>query len=167
VSRALLVGLAACVLAAGCGGGSSSKPARAPARPAPRAGDVSVIRQWADTLRAGDTAGAARLFGVPVIVENGTPPQLLRSRGAVRAFNESLPCGARLLGTRRRDRYTIATFRLTNRPGGACGAGVGGTAATAFRLRGGRIVEWLRVPVGPGEPTPPTPPRLAPRTTVS
>ena len=162
-----LLGLAACVLVAGCGGGGSAKPARAPAGLAPRAGEVRVIRRWADTLRAGDTAGAARFFGVPLIVENGTPPQLLRSRAAVRAFNESLPCGARLLSTRRRDRYTIATFRLTNRPGGACGAGVGGTAATAFRLRGGRIVEWLRVPVGGGEPTPPSPPRLPPRTSVS
>ena len=112
-------------------------------------------------------AGTTRFFGLPVIVENGTPPQLLRSRAAVRAFNESLPCGARLLSTRRRDRYTIATFRLTDRPGGACGTGAGGTAATAFRLRRGRIVEWLRVPLGPGEPAPPSPPRPAPRTSVS
>ena len=91
-------------------------------------------------------------------MENGTPPRLLRSRAAVRAFNESLPCGARLLSTRRRDRYTIATFRLTERVGGDCGAGVGGTAATAFRLRGGKIVEWLRVPArgGPAGPPPKT-----------
>jgi len=112
-------------------------------------------------------AGATRLFGLPVIVENGTPPQVLSTRAAVRAFNESLPCGARLLSTRRRDRYTVATFRLTDRPGGACGTGAGGTAATAFRLRRGRIVEWLRVPLGAGEPAPPSPPRPAPRTSVS
>ena len=112
-------------------------------------------------------AGATRLFGLPVIVENGTPPQVLTTRTAVRAFNESLPCGARLLSTRRRDRYTVATFRLTDRRGGACGAGVGDKAATAFRLRGGRIVEWLRVPIGAGEPTVPSPPRPRPRTTIS
>ena len=169
MSRPLLLALSISALACGCGGGSSAKPAKAPTTkpPSVRSGDATVIRRWADTLRAGDIGGAARFFGLPVIVENGTPPQVLRSRAAVRAFNESLPCGARLLSTRRRDRYTIATFRLTDRPGGACGAGVGDTAATAFRLRRGRIVEWLRVPAGAGEPAPPSPPRLAPRTSVS
>jgi len=167
VSRPLPVALAVSILISGCGGGSAKPPkARTPRPPAP-AGDVSVIRRWADTLRAGDVAGATRLFGLPAIVENGTPPQVLTTRTAVRAFNESLPCGARLLSTRRRDRYTVATFRLTDRRGGACGAGVGDKAATAFRLRGGRIVEWLRVPIGAGEPTVPSPPRLPPRTTIS
>jgi hypothetical protein len=40
----------------------------------------------------------------------------------------------------------VATFRLTERPGeGVCGTGVGHTARTAFRIRHGRISEWLRV----------------------
>jgi hypothetical protein len=123
-------------------------------RPIPRnLDDVGVIRTWADTLRAGDPDSAARFFAVPVRIANGTPPLTLHSSLAVRAFNESLPCGARLLRTRRKGRYIVATFRLTNRPGGDCGSGVGDTAATAFRLRHGKIVEWLRVP---------TPPELGP-----
>jgi hypothetical protein len=116
-----------------------------------------VIRTWADTLRAGDVEAAARLFALPARVANGEPPLSLTTRAAVEAFNASLPCGARLVRTRRRGRYTIATFRLTERPGGDCGAGVGDIAATAFRLRGGKIVEWLRVRTSSDPAAPPPP----------
>jgi hypothetical protein len=164
--------LATTALLAGCGD-SATPPkradrARAPApRPAPRStrsSEADVIRRWSDTLRAGDVSGATRLFGLPAIVENGEPPRLLTTRAQVRAFNASLPCGARLLRTRRRGRYTVATFRLTERPGGGCGTGVGDTAETAFKVRRGRIVEWLRVPVGPRAPRPPS---LPPDTSTS
>jgi len=172
VQRGILLTLAAASLLAGCGGsdrpqgrGNHKPPPTSRAAPlSGPAGDVRVIRRWADTLRAGDVSGAARLFAVPAIVENGTPPQVLRSRREARAFNASLPCGARLLRTRRRDRYTVALFRLTERPGGSCGRGVGETAATAFRLRRGRIAEWLRVPAGAGVPQVPRPPAVSPPT---
>ena len=56
MNRPLLVALAVFILVSGCGGGSAKPPkARTPRPPAP-AGDVSVIRRWADTLRAGDVA---------------------------------------------------------------------------------------------------------------
>lgn len=161
MNRALvaLLGLAAAV--AGCGDSATSprrpaSAARAPAKTSGRSGDARVIRRWADTLRAGDVEAAARLFAVPVTVENGAPALRLTSSDEVVAFNRSLPCGARLLRTRRRGRYTVATFRLTERVGGDCGTGVGETAATAFRLRGGKIVAWLRVPT-PGRPAGPPP----------
>jgi SnoaL-like protein len=161
--RAAALTLLAPALAAGCGD-SAPKSARSPANasparkapPAARRSDASVIRTWSNTLRAGDIEGAARLFAVPVTVENGLPPQRLTTPAQVRAFNADLPCGARLLRTRRKGRYTIATFRLTERTGGNCGTGVGQTAATAFRLRDGKIVEWLRVPSGQ-KPTGPPP----------
>jgi hypothetical protein len=109
---------------------------------------------WSDQLRAGHVDAAARLFAVPAIVENGTPPLELSSRAAVLLFNRSLPCGARLLSTTRAGRYTVATFVLTNRPGGGgCRGGVGQRAATAFAIRGGKIAEWRRVPL-PSEPGP-------------
>jgi SnoaL-like domain len=117
--------------------------------------DAAVIRDWADTLRRGDVEGASRLFALPATVANGPPRQRLTTRAQVRAFNESLPCGARLLRTRRKGRYTVARFRLTERRGGDCGGGVGATAETAFRLRDGRIVEWLRVPTGDPPSGPP------------
>jgi SnoaL-like domain len=131
---------------AGCGGGHGGTPP-----------DAKVIRRWADTLRAGHVDAAARLFALPVTVANGTQPERLTTTDQVRAFNDSLPCGARLLRTRRKGRYTVATFRLTERAGGDCGGGVGETASTAFRLRDGKIVEWLRVPSAqPSGPPPGT-----------
>ena len=144
------------LLVAGCGD-SAPQDDRGPAHRAPphASPDAKVIRRWADTLRAGDIEGAARLFGVPATVANGESPQRLTTAAGILAFNASLPCGAHLLRTRRREGYTIATFRLTERRGGDCGAGVGDIAATAFKLRAGRIVEWLRVPTSSGPTAPP------------
>jgi hypothetical protein len=141
--------------AIGCGGGGSGKPEPTPAPPQVQTNnDAQVIRRWSDLLRHGHVDSASALFAVPATVANGTPPLRLASRGEVLAFNESLPCGARLLSTVRRKQYTIGTFRLTGRPGGGCGTGTGEKAATAFRIERGRIVEWLRVPI-PREPPPP------------
>jgi hypothetical protein len=139
-------------LLAGCsddGGGGRSAPG------GPHASDEQVIRAWSQALTEGDVAGAADLFAVPSTVANGTPPVRLTSRRLARGFNESLPCGARVLSTSRKGGYTVATFRLEDRPGGDCATGTGGEAATAFRIREGKIVEWRRVdvPRGPA-PTP-------------
>jgi hypothetical protein len=109
-----------------------------------------VIRAWADTLRHGDVAKAASYFALPALVENGTPPLRLTTRAQVRAFNASLPCGARLLRVHSASRYTTAVFRLTERPGpGRCGEGTGRTARTTFVVRNGKIREWRRVPDRP------------------
>jgi hypothetical protein len=158
---ALAVALSVAV--SGCS--SSSNPAPSPPpRPAPaRFSDAQLIQAWADELRAGHPVVAARRFGVPAIAQNGTKPILLRSRGDVVAFNDSLPCGARLLGTRRSGRYVIGTFRLTERPGGQCDGGTGAKAATAFRITGRRIVEWRRVPVPSGPNPAPAPDRQSSR----
>jgi hypothetical protein len=106
-----------------------------------------VIRAWADTLRHGQIRAAARFFALPTIVANGGDPLELKTRAEVRFFNATLPCGAVLVGTEHGPHgLVIATFRLTERPGeGVCGTGVGHTARTAFRIRHGRIREWLRV----------------------
>jgi hypothetical protein len=161
--------LAVALGAAGCGGGSShgSGPAapRDTRNPAPRAAsvaDVRVIRAWVDALRAGHPAAAAGYFAVPALVENGTPLIRLRTRAQVVLFNQALPCGARLLRTFALGRYVAATFVLTNRPGGSCGTGKGLQAATAFVIRGGRIVEWRRVPL-PSEQGAPPPAPAAPK----
>jgi limonene-1,2-epoxide hydrolase len=139
------------LLAAGCGGGDEP---RSPAQ-APRA--EAVVRAWADDLRRGDVEAASARFAVPALVSNGTPETRLATRDAVRSFNESLPCGARVTRTQRHHGLVIATFTLTERPGGDCGSGVGGTARTAFEVRDGRIVRWLRVPTGGDVPTPDLP----------
>lgn len=105
---------------------------------------VEVIDDWSRTLREGDVEGAAEYFGVPSVVQNGTPPIELRTREQVVAFNRALPCGAELLEATQEERFILATFELTERPGGGCGAGVGEEARTAFVILEGEIVEWRR-----------------------
>jgi hypothetical protein len=142
---------------------SQSAPAPVPIPPAnglPKpAGSAAaaVIRGWANALRHGHIAAASRYFALPTLVANGTGPIELRTRAAVRFFNETLPCGAVLIHTEPGAHGTIiATFRLTERPGpGVCGSGVGDTARTAFRIRSGHIVGWVRV--ADAAPAPGTP----------
>jgi hypothetical protein len=142
---AIAVAMAVVVGLGGCGGGDD----------APDRSADAVIRDWADTLRAGDVRGAAEFFALPSLVANGTPPVVLYTRSQVRRFNEALPCGARLLRTSSSAGFTTAVFRLTERPGpGRCGTGTGMTARTTFVVRDGKIREWRRVadspaPTGP------------------
>jgi hypothetical protein len=135
------------LLMVGCAdGGAPAENDRPASASPPEHRDAAVIRRWSNTLRAGDVRAAARLFAVPATVANGGAPQRLTTRESIRVFNESLPCGARLLRTRHKDGYTVATFRLTERRGADCGSGVGAVAATAFVVHRGRILEWLRLP---------------------
>ena len=151
------------VLAAGCGG-SSHHAARHPApsrRPAPahryaptHAASprlVAIVRAWSGALRGGHVRKASSYFGLPVLVQNGGDPLKLTTRAQVRAFNASLPCGARVKSSIAGSRYTVVTFVLTERKGSGsgCGSGTGQLAATAFAFRKRRIIEWRRVTVPP------------------
>ena len=83
-----------------------------------------MIDGWVTALRHGDANAAAGFFAIPSVAENG--PVLLRIRSTEDAvqFNESLPCGARLVRADSAGDFTTATFRLTERPGrGSCGPG--------------------------------------------
>jgi hypothetical protein len=169
VRRAAVLVLA--LAAAGCGsGGGSSDDARlelttpkemtepaadATATPAPDAAmkvgkgvtrrEAAVIRGWADTLRGGHVRKAARYFALPSVVENGTGKIRLSTRTQVEYFNELLTCGAKVVALKRtRQHRVLATFRLTDRPGGGCGGGTGHYAHTAFAIRNGLITQWLR-----------------------
>ena len=154
----LLAGLALVPSACGSGGRHLAKtppPPKRAATPTPppvpdrkpaAAADVAVIRGWADALRHGQLERAVRYFAIPSVVSNGTTPIRLTSRKDVRFFNRTLPCGAKVVKTEDTGAFVVATFRLTERPGpGVCGAGVGGTASTAFLIRRHRIVQWRRV----------------------
>jgi hypothetical protein len=144
-AAAAILGVAAALLVS-CGGGDESSE---PSLPAGHEG-LKVIEGWVETLAKGDVEGAAGYFALPSVVENGTAPLTLRSRADAIAFNDSLPCGAKLLRARPVDRFIAATFRLTERPGGDCGSGVGELARTAFVVRDGKIVQWRRLPNPPG-----------------
>jgi hypothetical protein len=113
----------------------------------PTHNEVSVIRGWADALRAGHVDAASRFFAIPAVVADGTNPQRsLHDLDAVRQFNRGLPCGAKLVNTKRgQGSFVVATFVLTERPGpGECGTGVDQRVATAFLIERHRIVQWLR-----------------------
>lgn len=131
------------------GGGSKSPPGRTGPI---TAGEKAVVRGWSDALRRGDVERAVGYWSVPAIASNGGDPVRLLTRGAVRVWNVSLPCGAKLESTERDSNYVLATFRLTERPGkGDCGSGVGNRVRTLFLLRDGKIIQWLRA----SDPRPP------------
>jgi hypothetical protein len=153
---------------AGCGGGDpldkhtpgvTPRPARtqagATATPTPPAKaadrvtreEIRVIRGWSEALRHGHVIRAARFFSRPAKVSNGTPPLELRTPEQLQAFNAALTCGAKLTRTQRAPHaFVYGVFKLTERPGGACGAGTGNEATVAFLVRHHHIEQWLRVP---------------------
>src|SRR4051812_25558635 len=76
-----------------------------------------VIKGWSDSLRRGKVNAASAYFKVPSLVANNTPdPVQLNSRDDVREFNRTLPCGAKLIRTRRSTNgFVVGIFRLTER----------------------------------------------------
>jgi hypothetical protein len=135
-------------------------PAKVPMRatgPADRA-SVRVIRRWLAALDRGDIRRAAHFFAIPSKFKNASTPVLTIDSEIERvAVNVSLTCGARAIRTGGAGRYTIVTFRLIERPGGSCGAGIGQTARGAIMVRRGRIREWYRLPDVAPDPTAPEP----------
>jgi hypothetical protein len=139
----------------GCGGSGSDSMstdgsnATTPGNADPA--DVAVIDGWVTSLRHGDVDAAAEYFAIPSVAENGPILVRIRSVDDARRFNESLPCGARLIRADSTGEFTTATFRLTERPGpGSCGPGTGGVAKTSFVIRDGKIAQWRRVGAGGG-----------------
>ena len=112
--------------------------------------EVAVIRGWSDALRTGHVKQAARFFAVGALVLDGTNPRRqLLDLEAIREFNRGLPCGAKLLQTKRGEGlFVIATFRLTQRtgPGARPCTGEGELAETIFLIEKRRIVQWLLQP---------------------
>ena len=137
----------------GCGGGDATEP-RTTVPGDSDAADVAVIEGWSRTLREGNVEEAAEFFALQSVAENGPAVVEIDDRADARLFNASLPCGARLIRATREGDFTVATFRLSERPGpGVCGAGSGDEARTAFVIEDDEIVEWRRVGVG-GEQAP-------------
>jgi limonene-1,2-epoxide hydrolase len=144
----LLTPVFALLLLGGCGGGerdATGNAATAAADPA----DLEVIEGWVGALSEGDVEAAADYFAIPSTAENGPVLTKIESLDDAIGFNRSLPCGAEVISARTQGDLTTATFGLTERPGGACGPGVGGTASTSFEIEDGKIVEWRRIDDGP------------------
>jgi hypothetical protein len=134
---------------------SKTPKAKATATPKPSAkkpvtrAEKRVIKGWSDSLRQGHVTAAARYFAVPTFVSNNQQGySILGSKDEVEEFNRTLPCGAKLLRTRRSsDDFVVGIFRLTERPNAPapCGTGVGNMAAVAFEIDKGHITKWVRV----------------------
>jgi hypothetical protein len=182
-SAAVVVAVLAACAVLGCGG--SSKPAPHPQTlaqddpaPIPPRSDLAlppnvpdhptgpaegesrrVINAWLRALRRGDVTRAAHFFALPSKFQNVTPVLTVDSERERIAVNLSLPCGAKAVDMGGAGAYTIVTFKLTKRPGGDCGSGVGGTARGAIRVERGKITEWYRLPDKPGgdQQAPPAP----------
>lgn len=125
-------------------GGEEAKPGKPADTADADPDDLQVIEDWSRTLSEGDVEGAAEYFATPSTVENGFPIEIRTLEDAV-AFNEMLPCGAEVISAKTVGAFTTATFSLSERPGGDCGLGVGGTASTSFVIEDGEIVEWRRL----------------------
>jgi hypothetical protein len=149
---AVIASLGAAALFAACGGSGdddsqesadTSAASEIPGGADPA--DVQVIDDWSAALADGDVEGAAGYFAIPSVAQNGPVKVRIRDREDAERFNESLPCGARLVRAESEGEFVLATFELTERPGpGSCGSGTGEDAHTAFVIEDDKIVEWRR-----------------------
>jgi limonene-1,2-epoxide hydrolase len=124
------IGLAALVVAGGCGDGD----------PSPE----SVVRAWSQALNSGDNEAAADLFAPGAEVIQGVTFTLDNRREAI-AFNEALPCSGEIVELVTEGDSVRATFRLGDRPASRCDA-PGAEVEAAFRVRSGKIVLWHQLP---------------------
>ena len=169
--RVLCCAAVSALALAGCGGtsllpGHARPTAARQDGPAADPARVAVVKHWSAALQVGDVRAAAGFFHLPSVFANGSGDVIeIRSLADAEAADASLSCGARFISAFRQGRYVNVLFRLVARqgPGGgaaACGSGIGDTARTAFLIRHGQIVQWVRAasrPGDPGQPPPSTP----------
>jgi hypothetical protein len=143
----------ACVLIlAGCGGGAVKHPQQTKAQARVARMEV-IVRSWSAHLNAGDNAGVARLFRVPVLMTQGQYVFRLVTLGQVARWHAALPCSGRIVSVGVKGRVATAVFRLGNRTTSKCDA-PGTLAAARFTIVGGKIVAWEQIPV-PSNAAPP------------
>ena len=128
---------------------ATPEPNATPSSAKVTAAEKRIIKGWSDSLRDGRVNAASRYFQVPVLISNNTPGYvILGTVDEVKEFNRTLPCGAKLISTRRgADGFVVGNFRLTERKHAPapCGTGVGATASVAFQIDKGHITKWVRV----------------------
>jgi hypothetical protein len=116
---------------------------------APPPSPPAIVREWSRDLNANRNAAAAALFAPRARVIQPGVDVRLTPRLAV-AFQESLPCGGRIVRLQQRGDRVTATFLLTERPKHRCDA-PGVKAAAVFVVRAGKIVLWHQIPVPPDD----------------
>ena len=144
--------LASALILAGCGGGTVKQPQET--KPLAQAARMkAVVRAWSARLDAGDNAGLARLFRVPVLMTQGPYVFRLVTLSQVARWHSTLPCSGHLVSITVKGRIATAVFRLGNRTTSRCDA-PGTLAAARFTIVGGKIVAWEQIPVPPTQAAP-------------
>jgi hypothetical protein len=118
-----------------------------------------VLDGWSKAVRTGHPSAASHFFQLPTIVAQPTTgPVEIRTKAIADRFNDSFPCGAKLLGARADGRYIVGTFMLVSVPGRTCT-----TPKDLVKVgfvfgdpkHPNRFTEWWRVDDAPGSATGP------------
>jgi hypothetical protein len=129
-------------------------PAPAPTPPAERPEDADererIVRAWSTALNSGDNAAAARLFGLPALIAQGSFIREFPSYAVLEQWHASLPCSGTIISVAFAGEFVVVVFELGDRPTSDCDA-PGEPAAARFLIRDGRILAWQQIPV-PEEP---------------
>lgn len=112
-----------------------------------------IVRTWSARLNAFDNAGVARLFARPATFVQPGGSYRLRKTADIVLWHRLLPCAGRIVSIKVRGEYATAVFVLANGKNRRCDA-PGQKAAAVFRIRNGKIVTWVQIPVP--EPDGPT-----------
>jgi hypothetical protein len=144
--------LTCALLLAGCGG-STVKQQHETKPPSKAEQMKAVVRAWSARLDAGDNAGLAQLFRVPVLMTQGQYVFRLVTRSQVARWHATLPCSGHIVSITVKGRIATAVFRLGNRTTSRCDA-PGTLAAARFTIVGGKIVAWEQIAVPPQQAAP-------------
>jgi ketosteroid isomerase-like protein len=114
-----------------------------------------VVRAWSARLNAYDNAGVARLFARPAVFVQGGSALRLETPGEIARWHSLLPCAGRIVSIDVDGELATAVFLLASGKHRHCDA-PGQKAAAVFRVRHGKILAWVQVPVPPPTATGPT-----------
>jgi SnoaL-like domain len=112
-----------------------------------------IVRTWSERLNAYDNAGIARLFATPAVFVQGGSILRLETRADIALWHRLLPCAGRIVSIAVKGEYATVVFVLADGKRRRCDA-PGEKAAAIFRVRDGKIVSWVQIPVP--EPKRPT-----------
>jgi hypothetical protein len=107
-----------------------------------------VVRAWSARLNAYDNAGAARLFARPAVFVQGGAALRLVTSSDIALWHSLLPCAGRIVSITVKGETATAVFILANGKHRRCDA-PGQKAAAVFRVRHGKILTWVQIPVPP------------------
>jgi hypothetical protein len=114
-----------------------------------------IVRTWSERLNAYDNAGVARLFARPAVFVQGGAALRLETYSDIALWHSLLPCAGRIVSISVKGENATAVFVLANGKHRRCDA-PGQKAAAVFRIRRGKILAWVQVPVPPPATTGPS-----------